>query len=194
MNARFSVAIALFVAGLVPSSVFAAAISIDDTAVNDTITVGANDFEYGLSLNGALFQQGLNNPASVTLPETTALGFHGTWITIGQQPADARTIYLVETPYDPAVPTAISDTFFYQITPNTDGFTATINAEFRSDYENNLGFVPAGTDPRNVFVENGTAVSLGFYALSIYINSDVPEPATLGLLACGLLVLRRRAA
>jgi hypothetical protein len=176
-------------------SLWAAAIVIDDTAADDTITVSANDFELGLLLNGATFQSGLGNPA-VTVPplsEVAPLEFLGTWITFGQQGPAGATIYLVESPYDPALPTTplISDILRYQITPNTDGFTATIQGSFVSDTEDNLGFVPPGTNPAFVFLETGKPVNLSFVGLSVQVISDVdvPEPSSVCLAALGLVGL-----
>jgi len=180
---------------------WAAALNFDDTAANDTITVSANDFEFGSSLNGQPFQQGLNNPASALLKESDgAITFTGTWITGGLQPQDSQTVYLIESPFVPGTPPPlISDIFRYTIIPNTDG-TATIDASFISDFENNLGNLPATADPRFVFVETGAPVALNFAFLSVTIASDVevPEPSTFVLLgfalagALGYCVRRKR--
>jgi hypothetical protein len=172
-------------------SLWAASLTFDDTAPppNETITVSANDFEFGLALNGSAFQSGLNNLAVTVppLPETGPIGFTGTWITGGQQGPVGGTIYLVEPPLDPLLPPLISDILQFQIIPNTDG-TATIDGSFVSDINDNLGTLPAGVDPSKVFLESATGVPLDFVNLHIQIVSDinVPEPATFGLLAGGL--------
>jgi hypothetical protein len=194
MTTKHSVVLTLFVACLVPGSVWAAALTFDDTSPNETITVTANDFESGLAINGSPFQQGLGNPASITLPETGRISFSGTWITFNQQPPAAGIMYLIESPNDPLLPPPlVSDIFQYQIVPNTDG-TATISGFFESDLKDNLGTLPGGIDPRDVFLENGTAIGLGFIGLGISVSSDVdiPEPATFSLLAGGLVLLARR--
>src|SRR5689334_7131711 len=145
-----------------PSSLWAASLTFDDTAANDTITVSANDFEFGSALNGNPFQQGLNNPASAILKESDgAIIFTGTWITNGLQPQDSQTVYLIESPFNAASPPLISDIFRYTITPNTNG-TATIDASFVSDFENNLGNLPTTADPHFVFLETGAPVALNF--------------------------------
>jgi hypothetical protein len=180
---------------------WAAALNFDDTAANDTITVSANDFEFGSSLNGQPFQQGLNNPASAVVKESDgAISFTGTWITNGQQPPDSQTVYLIESPFNPGTAPLVSDIFRYSIIPNTANGTATIDATFVSDFEDNLGFLPANADPRFVFVETGQPINLSFLALSISIASDVevPEPSTFVLLgfalvgALGYCVRRKR--
>jgi PEP-CTERM motif len=181
-------------------SLWAAALNFDDTAVNDTITVSANDFEFGSTLNGNPFQQGLNNPASAVLKESDgAITFTGTWITGGAQPQDSQTVYLIESPSNAGTAPLVSDVLRYTIIPNTDG-TATIDGTFVSDFEDNLGFLPTTADPRFVFVETGQPIVLGFAALSISIASDVnvPEPSTFVLFgfalvgALGYCVRRKR--
>jgi len=188
-----SLALLLLIAALsvaAPGSLWAAALSFDDTAANDTITVSANDFEFGSSLNGQPFQQGLNNPASALLKESYgAITFSGTWITGGQQPQDSQTVYLIESPFVPGTPPPlISDIFRYTIIPNTNG-TATIDATFVSDFEDNLGNLPATADPRFVFLETGAPVQLNFAFLTVTLVSDaiVPEPSSLTLAVFGLI-------
>src|SRR2546426_173310 len=84
----------LSVSLLAPNAVRGAALVFDDTSPNETITIFANDFEFGLSINGQPFQQGLNNPASGTFPETGPISFSGSWIDLGQTQPGSRTIYL----------------------------------------------------------------------------------------------------
>jgi hypothetical protein len=192
------VSLALLVAAiffLAPGSLWAAAINIDDTSPNETITITANDFEFGLNLNGALFQQGLGNPATVTLPEdAVGLSFSGEWITFNQQGPVDRTIYLIESPaISGTAPPLVSDILRFVITPNTDNGTATINGTFVSDVNDNLGTLPVGTSPNDVFLETGNPVTLNFVGLSLSVTSDieVPEPSTwaLGVAAAMGMVL-----
>ncbi|MGH7226693.1 MAG: hypothetical protein ACRELF_26040 [Gemmataceae bacterium] len=62
----------------------AAALLINDASSSETITISANDFEHGLSINGTLLQIGLGSPASITLPETTSpITYDGSWIDEG---------------------------------------------------------------------------------------------------------------
>jgi hypothetical protein len=189
----FAIAALSFVA---PGSLWAASLTFDDTAPppNETITVSADGFEGGLALNGIPFQIGLGSPATTVppLPETGPISFTGTWITSGLPGPVGETIFLVESPFDPAgPPPLISDILQFQIIPNTDGQTARIDGSFVSDINDNLGTVPAGVSPNNVFLETATGVTLPFFGLNINLISDinVPEPATFGLLAGGLFGL-----
>jgi hypothetical protein len=176
---------------LAPGPLWAAAINFDDTNPNDTIILSVNDFEGGFFANGVLIQQGLNNPASVTVKEDAPLNFSGSWSDLGQtQPGD-RIIYLVESPYDPASPTTplVSDILRYSIGRDDLTGLAHINGTFLSDFENNLGTVPVGTAPAIVFLEDGKPVIFTEAFLSGAINSDIPEPSSVCLAALGLVGL-----
>jgi hypothetical protein len=175
------------VAILAPSVARAAAIFIDDTSPDETITVSANDFEFGLFVNGGLVQQGLNNPASAKFPETGAIAIHGTWIDNSFNQPQTRTIYLLE-PGDPATAPLVSDIFNYRINPNGNG-TASIDGDFISDFEGPLGPLPAGVDPHDVFFEDGRPVSFDAAFLTGQLISDIPEPGSIVLLATGLSAL-----
>jgi hypothetical protein len=186
------VALALLIAALssfvAPGSLWAAALNIDDTKPDETITVSANDFEGGLSLNGNLFQQGLNNPATATFPETGPVTFSGTWTTFGQQGPVSRTIYLIESPFDPAGPAPlISDILRFQITPLSGTESAMIEGSFESS--DTLGLLPVPFDPNDVFLETGNPVRLEFFGLSLQVISDaeVPEPSTWVLFGSALV-------
>src|SRR4051812_47292759 len=133
-NSLRPVALLLFTSALslvAPGSLWAAALVIDDSNPNETITVSANDFEFGLFLNGNLFQQGLNNPAQSTFPETGPVAFTGIWVTFDQQGPVDRTIYLIESPFNAATPPQISDILRFQIIPLGDG-TAQLQGSFDS--------------------------------------------------------------
>ena len=169
----------------------AAALIFDDINPNNLVRVTANDFEGGLSVNGSPFQSGLGNPASGDFSEANALNFQGRWIDLGQSGSGSRTIYLVEA----GDPTQISDILLYSW--STDGFFGTIDGVFASDLGNNLGLLPNGVNPGDVFVENGQPVAFSLPFLSGAISSDVPEPATLALVSlalAGVALTRRRKA
>ena len=77
-------AIAGLAALTIPQSPKAAFLSIDDTSPDEVIIVRANDFEFGLSVNGNPFQQGLNNPATGTFDENlNGINISGSWIVPG---------------------------------------------------------------------------------------------------------------
>lgn len=171
----------------------AAALVIDDTAADETISYGLNDWEGGFVFDGALVQQGLNNPVNFTVPETdTGNTFSGTWFAPGQGPAFGR-IYLVEAlgPDPTGLPLLISDIFTYDIVPDMSTGLTTLYGSFVS--ADNLGYLPTGIDPSSIFYENGQPVTLGFPGLGITIMSDaVPAPASIALLAVGGLAMNRR--
>src|SRR5262245_16230933 len=87
---------------LAPASAHAAAFFIDDTLPTEQIVLSANDFEGGLSINGSLFQQGLNNPHTATVPEADTAGnpivynFDGQWLAIGAALPPTRQVAFIE--------------------------------------------------------------------------------------------------
>jgi len=181
---KLSFSLLLTVLVISPSGMNAAFLSLTDTNANDTILVSANDFEFGLSINGVPFQQGLGNPASGTFPETNSLTFSGQWLDQGATTPGAHTIYLVEA-FDP---TLISD--ILQYTLDTSGGHGFINGSFISDNENNLGRLPPALPPGStVFVENGQAVdfSAPFLTALVLSDTEVPEPGAASILLLGLL-------
>jgi hypothetical protein len=161
-------------------------ISIDDTSPNETITITANDFEGGFSVNGNLIQQGLGNPGSVTLPETGPITFLGRWIDLGQTVAGTRDIYLVEQ----NDPTQISDILRLIFSRDVANGFGVIQGLFLSDSETSLGLLPPGVPAGDVFVESpGLIVPFSAPFLQGIVQSDVdpvtvPDsgPGVLGLL------------
>ena len=181
---RFS-ALLMSVSLLGPSAARAAALIFDDTSTNETITISANDFEGGLVVNGVPFQQGLNNPSTGTFAETGPISFSGRWIDNGLTQPTVRTIYLLE-PLDPNL--TVSDIFHYTL--DSSGGFGFIQGTFESDIDGNLGTLPAGVNPADVFVENGQPVPFFAPFLTGQITSDidVPEPGTLSLCLMGVLI------
>jgi len=59
--------VAVSLALVSPDAAWAAALIFDDT-VSGFVTVFANDFEGGSTLNGNAFQSGLGNPQSSSVP------------------------------------------------------------------------------------------------------------------------------
>jgi len=184
---KLSFSLLLTLVVMAPSGMNAAFLFLNDTNANDTITVSANDFEFGLTVNGVPFQQGLGNPATGTFPETNGITFSGQWIDQGQTTPGAHTIYLVEA-FDH---TLISD--ILQYTLDTSGGHGFINGSFVSDNENNLGRLPPTLPPgSSVFIENGQVLDFSAPFLTAQVLSDfeVPEPGAASILLLGLLAAR----
>src|SRR6478672_11902073 len=108
---------------LAPASAHAAAFFIDDTLPTEQIVFSANDFEGGLLLNGALFQQGNNNPAVATRPEADVNGnpivysFDGSWLTTGAPLPPTLQVAFLEPSNG-----SLSDVLFVQYTDQGNGF------------------------------------------------------------------------
>ena len=184
MTALQSRLLALAVAGAfstAPQLASAAYLGIDDTSPADTITFNLNDFESGFYVNGNLVQQGLHNPASITLDESLgAISFSGSWIDLGLTQAKTLNVLFVE-PEDQNV---VSD--ILQATYSTNGSFGTITGSFVSDFENNLGLVSdAQYAGYAVWVENRSGYDFSAPFLSAIAVSDVPEPSTLALIGMG---------
>ena len=183
---------------LAPVSARAAAFIIDDTLPTEQIVFTANDFEFGLTLDGTLFQQGTNNPAAATLPEADGNGnpivhhFDGTWITTGAAMPPTRQVAFLE-PLDGS----LSDVLFVQYIDQGNGFGRMVGS-FVSDAGTGLNpsqyidpLVPVTNWPESNGPFNFSAPFLTAIANS---DVEVPEPTSilvLGVLG-GVLVLVRR--
>jgi hypothetical protein len=165
----------------------AAFLHFDDT-LETGIQITANDFEGGLSINGAPFQLGLGAPASGTFPETTTpITFAGTWIAAGGVTPASQTVYFAEA----ANPTLVSDILHYDVAVDPTSGLAHITGSFLSDVSDDLGTVPAGIMP---FIETGKPLDASQPNLTFLVASDVdstatPEPATISLLGMGVASL-----
>jgi hypothetical protein len=177
-----SLAFACALVLLAPNRGSAAFIGIDDTSPAEVVVVTFADFELGFSVNGAA----LGSTGSITVPETGPLDFFGGWIATPGLPPVSRTIYLIE-PGASAAP-LVSDIFRYNITTSENGIS-TIQGSFISDVNDNLGTLPTGVNPEDVFLENGQPVPFSAPFLNGLVISDVPEPSALVLVGFGLVSL-----
>jgi hypothetical protein len=184
---------------LAPAFARAAAFIIDDTRADDNILFSANDFEGGIFIGNTLLQQGTNNPGSMLVPEAAAQNapieypFHGQWINpSGTVPPAVQVAFL-----EPGT-TIISDILYCQYTGST---LSTIDGFFISDTDSPGGLSPSlfvpGVPVTNWDESNG-AFNFSAPFLTASANSDagdVPEPASLALIASGIVavIIRRRA-
>src|ERR1043166_275404 len=171
-----------------PNGAQAAFFHIEDTDdVNETITVTANDFEFGLTLNGAPFQGGLGNPVSRTFNEADGpITFDGSWIGIGpggQVVPRSATVYFIEE----GNPSLVSDVLRYSYT--FEGFAGHLQGDFVSFIDDVLfpQAVAQFGEPTTIWREEQGNFDFSNAFISASANSTpVPEPSTY---AAGALLL-----
>jgi len=183
------------IAVVTPRPAVAAALFINDAVLGETIIFSLNDFEGGFTLDGTLVQQGLNNPASVTVAETTAAGapiihtFSAQWITSGLVPGTGVIAFA-----EPGIPPAQGVSDILTFTYSAGGLGGNLVGTFVSDAEGSLLALPPGA----TVVQEGTPFVFNNGNITASALSDieqVPEPATLALIGLGLAGLgfsRRR--
>ena len=159
---------------------YGAAISIDDRT--ETMAVAACDFEGGFSANGIGYGSCGVGAGGVMYFNEIAVGgvinFNGSWIDLGQTPTMTRTIYMIEE----GTTNLVSDIFTYSA--YSDGFYGYITGTFTSDITGDLGTLPIGVSPSDVY---GEIFNFGLPYLGGHIDSSVPEPGSMLLLGSGLL-------
>ncbi|AFY96642.1 PEP-CTERM sorting domain-containing protein [Chamaesiphon minutus] len=154
---------------------------------DNTLSITADFFESGFSVNGNLLQQG-GTPGTLTLPgSNNPVSFSGTWLNFNQSTPLSRTIYFTD-----GNTSQISDIFSYTVS-NANNF-GTISGTFQS--ASNLGFLPNGVSQSDVF-QAGTSVpfSSDFLTASVATTAptSVPEPFTIiGTLIGGTAAFRMK--
>jgi hypothetical protein len=120
-----------------PQSPKAAFFAIDDTSPQEIISVIANDFELGLTVNGSLLQQGLDNPVTGIYAETPGgISFTGKWIANGQVVPSSRLVAFLE-PGTGGAP-VVSDILSITFDNDAQGF-GILTGTFISDVEGGPG-------------------------------------------------------
>jgi PEP-CTERM motif len=186
-------ALGLSAAALLPSAANAAALSISEGSTG-AVTIAANDFEGGLSVNGSLLQQGLSNAQSTTVPGSfLGVSFSGSWIDLGASGFGSRTIYFV----NPAASSQVTD--ILSLNWATDGFNGYLSGTFRSAINNLYGVLPGNVAPGDIVTAGNTAgFSLAYLGGTASVAAPVPEPGVYALVAAGLATVgfarRRKAA
>jgi len=176
----------LLVALVAPRQVLAANFTIND--LTETITIGACNFEGGITINGSSVTNGIGcvgvpSGGTVSFPETLMpITWSGVWIDNGLTTASTRTVYFVEQGSLNVISDILTFTF-----SRFSSSTAQFSGSFVSDGTGSLGLVPLGTDPANIWLESNGAFNFSAPFLTASAISDVPEPASLALLGVALL-------
>jgi len=153
---------------LAPTIVLGAWFGIDDQDF-DNVTVSVATFESGFRVNGNLIQSGYTS-GSTTLSDSAAFTFYGKWRVDGATFSDARTVYVIN-PLTNNVEAILDYT-----ASNISYYWAEISGTFTPDGPGDLGAVPGGTDPDDIFLM-GTA--FGFsqpYSSNTVFTEPIPEP------------------
>jgi hypothetical protein len=178
----WSVLPVLAAALLAPGGARAGFMSINDTTSPlGTLTFSLNDFEGGFRINGNLVQQGLHNPATVTVPEAPQVTFTGSWIDLGLTPTANRTIFWTYT----NAPGLVSDELTLH-TSSGGGF-GTISGTWLTNL--NIPLPPGAMG----IPEDGRTVDFSqpFLTAQAIAGDGIltPEPSTLALLGLGVIAL-----
>ncbi len=185
------IGVMLIMIALVGVTASAASLTINDTLQDGEVMIAAGYFETGFFVNGGLVASG-SGSGSVIVPEAPGFTFTGSWIDLGASAPGSRTVYFV----NPNDPSDIFDILSY--TYSTDGYWGTISGAWSSALGGPLGSIPGGTAASDIMLANGQpfGFSNAYISAGAYSSTEVPEPSTALLLACGLgggfVVLRRR--
>ena len=162
----------------------AALLTFDHSADNGSITVSACDFEFGAFIdNVSMGSRGAGYGGTQTVsPASGSFTFSGGWADPGISVDGSRTIYLVEQADPNTVSDRIDFAWVRRAIPNEPAGT-NILVTFLTDSAGPLAGVPGGTDPSNVFVEDGQTVSFAGSASLTgpqYLSGTVVTPAANG--------------
>jgi len=167
----------------------AAFFTIDDSNPNETITISAGDFEFGMTVTGFGSTSGIGHSFTNTAPETAApITFSGSWIDLGESTPGT----FAQIAFDGTLP---SDQLVYTV--STSGSVGTISGSFCSDLA--LCAIPPGASV-TIVGEGPNDFSQAFLSASwvsgpLESAPEVSAPASLVVLGTGLLGLglaRRR--
>jgi hypothetical protein len=175
----------------------AAALEICDAgacgSLDPNITISANDFERGFSVNGSQIQIGLHNPGSVSVPEAGSFvdgaaqtTFSGSWIDRSAVTPVSATIFFTEHG------NSVSDVLNYNY--STAGGLGHLTGYVISDVN---GVLPRGQLAKLGIIATATVSEATPFAfnnafISATFQSDVdaiPEPATWAMMVIGFVGL-----